>query len=47
MRFWRYGDRGNSNNSVTATHFGQGVYDGQILTAWARYEDLLVSTEEG
>ncbi|KAF2091570.1 hypothetical protein K490DRAFT_61006 [Saccharata proteae CBS 121410] len=31
----------------TATHFGHGLYEGQTVTAWGRYEDALVLKKEG
>ncbi|OCL11105.1 hypothetical protein AOQ84DRAFT_353204 [Glonium stellatum] len=37
----------SSKTYFTASHFGLGVYEGEILTAWGRYEDGLIKTSEG
>lgn len=37
----------SSKTYFTASHFGQGVYEGELLTAWGRYDDALVKTGSG
>ena len=37
----------SSKTYFTASHFGQGVYEGELLTAWGRYDDALVKTSNG
>jgi len=37
----------NTTTYFTATHFGHGTYEGQILTAYGRYEDMLALSGAG
>jgi ketosteroid isomerase-like protein len=39
--------RANATTYVIASHFGVGVYDGQLLTAWAKYDDVLSGAQDG
>lgn len=41
------GQSANTKTYFTATHFGHGIYNGQIYTAYGRYEDLLILGTDG
>lgn len=37
----------NTTSYYVAQHFGQGIYYGELYTAYGRYDDQLVSTSDG
>ncbi|OQO07554.1 hypothetical protein B0A48_07251 [Cryoendolithus antarcticus] len=40
------GDSANSTTYLTASHFGSGLYEGQVLYAYGRYVDQLVRVSQ-
>ena len=40
-------DKANATTYVIATEFGVGIYTGEILTIWAKYDDALKTVEDG